>query len=194
MLYYNSVIVRIVRFLRNINASGTSFQQQLVWSRSYASSQLSRLDGSPMGRPRCPNPRATASQGRPRPMCRALWERLMAATYHSIAPKLSGSTGARSPASGRIIVPGVDVIRDGREEPFLGSRPTLSSVSAKWGGIVLENYTVPAVFIPRHEHPEHFLHFGAARQCRISGTHGRPRSPVHVPSWDDLSSSSRDSG
>ena len=67
MLFYNSVIVRIVRFLRNINASGTRFQQQLVWSRSYASSQLSRLDGSPMGRPRCPNPRATASQGRPRP-------------------------------------------------------------------------------------------------------------------------------
>ena len=52
----------------------------------------------------------------------------------------------------------MDVIRDGREEPFLGSRPTLSSVPAKWGGIVLENYSVPAVLIPRHEHPEHFLH------------------------------------
>ena len=82
----------------------------------------------------------------------------MAATYHSIVPKLTGSTRARYPASGRIIVPGVDVIRDGREEPFLASRPTLSSVPAKWGGIVLENYTVPAVLIPRHEHPEHFLH------------------------------------
>jgi len=28
----------------------------------------------------------------------------------------------------------------------------------QWAGIALENYTVPAVFIPRHEHPEHFLH------------------------------------
>ena len=50
------------------------------------------------------------------------------------------------------------MIRDGHEEPFLASRPTLSSVPAKWGGLVLENYTVPAVLIPRHEHPEHFLH------------------------------------
>ena len=28
----------------------------------------------------------------------------------------------------------------------------------QWGGIALENYTTPAVFISRHEHPEHFLH------------------------------------
>jgi AraC family transcriptional regulator len=82
----------------------------------------------------------------------------MAATYHSIVSKLSGSARARYPASSRVIVPGVDVVRDGREEPFLASPPTLSSVPAAWGGIVLENYSVPAVLIPRHEHPEHFLH------------------------------------
>ena len=33
----------------------------------------------------------------------------------------------------------------------------MSSI-ARWGGITLEDYSVPAVFIPRHEHPEHFLH------------------------------------
>lgn len=34
----------------------------------------------------------------------------------------------------------------------------LSRTSALWGGITLENYSVPAVFIPRREHSEHFLH------------------------------------
>ena len=82
----------------------------------------------------------------------------MAAAYHSTVPKLSGNARARYPASGRILVPGVEVVRDGREEPFLASPPTLSSVPAAWGGIVLENYSVPALLIPRHEHPEHFLH------------------------------------
>ncbi len=28
----------------------------------------------------------------------------------------------------------------------------------QWGGIALENYTVPAVLIARHQHPEHFVH------------------------------------
>jgi AraC family transcriptional regulator len=78
----------------------------------------------------------------------------MAATYQSIVPNVPGSARASS----NIIVPGVDVVRDGREEPFLASRPTLSSVPAGWAGIALENYSVPAVLIPRHEHPEHFLH------------------------------------
>lgn len=65
---------------------------------------------------------------------------------------------ARRPTVSRIIVPGVDVVRDGRAEPFLPTRPTLSSSSVQWGGVALENYTVPAVLIRRHEHPEHFLH------------------------------------
>jgi AraC family transcriptional regulator len=58
----------------------------------------------------------------------------------------------------RLVVPAVIVVREGRIEPFLDSRPTKSSAPAHWGGIALEKYTVPAVFIPRHEHPEHFLH------------------------------------
>jgi len=78
--------------------------------------------------------------------------------HHSIAPRPSDGAGAGYPTISRIIVPGVDVVRDGREEPFLATIPTLSSIPVGWGGIALENYTVPAVLIPRHEHPEHFLH------------------------------------
>lgn len=58
----------------------------------------------------------------------------------------------------RHVPSGVDVVREGHTEPFLKSSPTVSSVPVGWGGIALENHTVPAVLIPRHEHPEHFLH------------------------------------
>jgi AraC family transcriptional regulator len=68
------------------------------------------------------------------------------------------STQARPSTTSRIFLPGVDVIREGRAEPFLDTAPTLSSATAKWGGIALQNYRTSAVFIPRHEHPEHFLH------------------------------------
>src|SRR5215472_8357734 len=78
--------------------------------------------------------------------------------HRTIAPRPSDGARARYPTISRIIVPGVDVVRDGREEPSLATRPTLSSVPVEWGGIALENYTVPAVLIRRHEHPEHFLH------------------------------------
>jgi len=47
--------------------------------------------------------------------------------------------------------------RDGRNR-FSLHLQLYSSVPAAWGGIVLENYSVPALLIPRHEHPEHFLH------------------------------------
>lgn len=82
----------------------------------------------------------------------------MAATHFFISPKPSDGARSRYPATSRIIVPGVDVVRDGRPEPFLATRPTLSSTALEWRGVALENYAVPAVFIPRHEHPEHFLH------------------------------------
>lgn len=64
----------------------------------------------------------------------------------------------RPPEPHRVVMSGVDVVREGHAEPFLETRPTLSSTPVGWGGIALENYTVPAVLIPRHEHPEHFLH------------------------------------
>lgn len=58
----------------------------------------------------------------------------------------------------RLAIPAVNVVREGRIEPFLDCCPTRTSVPVHWGGIALEKYTVPAVFIPRHEHPENFLH------------------------------------
>jgi AraC family transcriptional regulator len=72
--------------------------------------------------------------------------------------KSTNAAQARRPAVSRLIVPAIDVVREGRPEPFLDSHPTRSSTPAQWSGIALENYTVPAVFIPRHEHPEDFLH------------------------------------
>lgn len=57
----------------------------------------------------------------------------------------------------RITLPGVNVVRQGRTEPFLGSHPAGSGSAGHWAGIALERYKVPAVFVPRHEHPEHFL-------------------------------------
>jgi AraC family transcriptional regulator len=57
----------------------------------------------------------------------------------------------------RITLPGVNVVREGHTEPFLGSHPTGSRSALHWAGIALERYKVPAVFVPRHEHPEHFL-------------------------------------
>src|SRR5579862_2556636 len=64
----------------------------------------------------------------------------------------------RPSMSGRPVVPAINVLRKGRIEPYLDCRPTKSSATARWGGIVLEKYSVPAVFIPRHEHPQIFLH------------------------------------
>jgi AraC family transcriptional regulator len=64
---------------------------------------------------------------------------------------------ARSPDIDPVVLPGIDVVREGRQERFLAAPPTLSSLM-RWRGIALQNWSVPAVFIPRHEHPEHFLH------------------------------------
>lgn len=61
-------------------------------------------------------------------------------------------------AAGRLILSGVDVRREGRVEPFLHDHPTLSSSAALWSGLALENYSIPACVIPRHEHLESFLH------------------------------------
>ena len=81
----------------------------------------------------------------------------MGAICRSIVP-VSDDVGAQYRATNRIIVPGVDVVRDGRAEPFLATHPTLSSTLVQWQGITLENYTVPATLISRHEHPQPFLH------------------------------------
>ena len=62
-----------------------------------------------------------------------------------------------SPA-GRCVLHGVEVVREGRVEPFLHTHPTLSSAAADWAGLALEDYSVPSCVIPRHEHVEHFVH------------------------------------
>jgi AraC family transcriptional regulator len=56
------------------------------------------------------------------------------------------------------ILSGVEVRRKGRVEPFLHAHPTLSSSLVRWAGLAVEDYSVPACVIPRHEHLENFLH------------------------------------
>lgn len=82
----------------------------------------------------------------------------MGATVRTDGPPSIGDSSEHPPRNTVDVISGVDVVRKGRTEPFLDISPTLSSTSAHWGSITLENYSVPAVFIPRHEHPEHFLH------------------------------------
>lgn len=70
------------------------------------------------------------------------------------------NAGAESPGNrSRPVDPScVSVWREGRAEPFLHAHPKLSSAAARWSGVVLEEYAVPACVIPRHEHAENFLH------------------------------------
>jgi len=56
------------------------------------------------------------------------------------------------------ILSGVEVVREGRVEPFLNAHPTLSSSSVRWPGLAVEDHSIPACVIPRHEHLENFLH------------------------------------
>jgi AraC family transcriptional regulator len=73
-------------------------------------------------------------------------------------------TGSRPGDAPKRVIPdlsipaGVEVVRAGHIEPFLKFPPGRSSNAARWGGIKFESYSVPAVVIPRHEHPEVFLH------------------------------------
>jgi len=56
------------------------------------------------------------------------------------------------------ILSGVEVVREGCVESFLHVNPTLSSSSVRWAGLAVEDYSIPACIIPRHEHIENFLH------------------------------------
>jgi AraC family transcriptional regulator len=56
------------------------------------------------------------------------------------------------------ILSGVEVMRRGRVEPFLHSHPSLSSSSVRWAGVAVEDHSVPACVIHRHEHLENFIH------------------------------------
>ena len=59
---------------------------------------------------------------------------------------------------GGLILAGVEVVREGRVEPLLHDHPTLSSAAVRWAGLAVEDYSIPACVIPRHEHVENFLH------------------------------------
>jgi AraC family transcriptional regulator len=82
----------------------------------------------------------------------------MGAPNRASVSQSAEGTRARSDTASGLIVPGIDVVREGRTEPFLDTCPTLSSAPVQWRGIALENYTVPRVFISRDQHPDHFLH------------------------------------
>ena len=56
------------------------------------------------------------------------------------------------------ILSGVEVMRNGRVEPFLQAHPSLSSSLVRWAGMAVEEYSIPACVIHRHEHLENFLH------------------------------------
>jgi AraC family transcriptional regulator len=59
---------------------------------------------------------------------------------------------------GRLVIPGVEVIRAGRVESFLPGQPALSSAAVQWRGLAVEDFRIPACVIPQHEHVENFLH------------------------------------
>ena len=56
------------------------------------------------------------------------------------------------------VLSGVQVVREGRVEPFLHAHPNLSSSSVRWAGVAVEDHSIAACVIPRHEHLENFLH------------------------------------
>ena len=68
------------------------------------------------------------------------------------------STPPRRGTHQRIVLPGIEVVREGRVEPFVYDRPTRTSATVCWSGIALESYSAAPLIIPRHEHLEHFVH------------------------------------
>src|SRR6185312_8740716 len=102
--------------------------------------------------------------------------------------------GSRERPSNRFIVSGIYVLREGRAEPFLDRQPTLSSSPVQWGGIALESYAVPALFIPRHEHTNAFLQPGAGWKCQVRGQYEEPTPTLYFPSRHNLSSATGNRG
>ena len=97
----------------------------------------------------------------------------MADKKHAGISESADAGRARFPELSRF-TPTIDVVREGRVEPFVHSHPTKSSVLVQWRGIAIENYKTPAIFIPRHEHLDHFLQvaLSSAVQYEVS-TRGR---------------------
>ena len=91
----------------------------------------------------------------------------------------TGVSGSADPGRARLpqvggFIPTIDVVRKGRVEPFLDSHPAKSGVPVQWSGIAIENYTTPALFIPRHEHLDHFLQVALSSAVKYEvSTRGR---------------------
>src|ERR1700675_3748834 len=64
----------------------------------------------------------------------------------------------RCGAHQRVVLSGIEVIREGRVEPFVYARPTRTSAAVCWSGVALEKYSKAPLIVPRHEHLEHFVH------------------------------------
>jgi AraC family transcriptional regulator len=87
------------------------------------------------------------------------------------------------------ILSGVEVVREGRLEPFLHAHPTLSSSSVRWAGLAVEDYSIPACVIPRHEHLENFLHvvlrgsvkYEVLTRGRVRDFHAAPGTTFILP-------------
>ncbi len=76
---------------------------------------------------------------------------------HGTDDPRASERAAQTPAKSPLVLSGVEVRREGRVEPLLHAHPKLSS-AAHWSGIAIEDYSVPACVIPRHEHLQNFVH------------------------------------
>ena len=80
--------------------------------------------------------------------------------------RLGASDASRRPGLDPPVLPGVEVIRKGRVEPFLEARPALTSAAIRWGGLAVEDFRIPACVIPRHEHLHPFIHVVLDREVQ----------------------------
>src|SRR5262249_12237284 len=82
----------------------------------------------------------------------------------------------------RAVIPGIEVVREGRLERFLQASPSLSSTPIQWTGLTVEDYHIPACVIARHEHVHDFLHVVLSGPVRYEVvTRGRARHYTAQP-------------
>jgi hypothetical protein len=62
----------------------------------------------------------------------------MAAAHVADASRPPHDTARPYETGAPLILPGVEVVREGRVEPFLHAHPTLSSAAVRWAGLAVE--------------------------------------------------------
>lgn len=82
----------------------------------------------------------------------------MAVAHHAGVQRSPRDKARHRTPDNPLVLPRVEVVREGRVEPFLHAHPTLSSAVVGWSGLTTEDYSTPACVISRHTHVEHFLH------------------------------------